>query len=406
MSIATIHHYFPFTRVKITGQLVSEDCSLAIIKVAPDMRYTPCCGRCGKPLVGDHSHATRKIRDLNLATAKVFIQARYRKGFCLTCGICVEYQEYVFPGKRLTKRLARYIADLCRFMTVRDVADHLGLDWKTVKDIDKQALEAQFGETDYLGLKILALDEIALRRGHRYLTVVLDYETGRVVWTGEGRSAETLDRFFQGMTDEMRWQIVAVAMDMWRPYINSVRRYCLNAKIVYDLFHVVKDFNRVIDQIRNEEYRTAKADGKAVIKGTKYLLLKNHEHLRVEERVRVKQIIALNERLALTYILKDDLKKIWSYRYRRWAERALEEWCQLAQESGVTQLIAFAEKLQRHKEGILNHCEYPIHTSKLEGINNTIKVIKRKAYGFHDTRYFTLKIKQAFSGKNNQLNRR
>lgn len=230
--------------------------------------------------------------------------------------------------------------------------------------------------------------------------MVLDDETGRIVWVGEGRDEESLNRFFQGMTDEERGQIEAVALDMWRPYINSVSHYCINAKIVYDLFHVVKDFNRVIDKIRNQEYHRARAEGKEVIKGSKYLLLKNHEHLSTDDRVRLKELINLNEKLALVHILKDDLKKIWDYRYRAWAERALEEWCAIAYESGLRDLISFADKLARHKDGILNHCNYPIHTSWLEGVNNTIKVIKRKAYGFRDTDYFILKIKQAFPGTN------
>lgn len=181
LSIATINRHFPFSRVKIAGQRISEDCSLAIIKVVRDLRYTSHCGRCGKPLVGYHSQTTREIRDLNIATAKIFIHARYRQGFCLTCGICVEYQQYVFPGKRLTKRLARYVADLYKLMSVKEVAEHLGLNWKTVKAIDKQTLQETFGETDYQGIRILAVDEIAVRRGHRYLTVVLDYDRGRVV---------------------------------------------------------------------------------------------------------------------------------------------------------------------------------------------------------------------------------
>lgn len=202
------------------------------------------------------------------------------------------------------------------------------------------------------------------------------------------------------MTDEERCQIEAVAMDMWRPYINSVSHYCLNAKIVYDLFHVVKDFNPVIDKIRNQEYHKVPPEGKEVINGSKYLLLKNQEHLSTDERARLRELINLNENLALVHILKDDLKKIWDYRYRLWAERALEEWRAIAYESGLQDLISFADKLQRHKDGILNHCNYPIHTSPLEGVNNTIKVIKRRVYGFRDIDYFILKIKQAFPGTN------
>jgi transposase len=285
-------------------------------------------------------------------------------------------------------------------MTITDVADYLGLDWKTVKRIDKEALQRRFGTTDYTGLSILAVDEISLRRGHRYLTVVLDYETGRVVWMGEGRRQDTLDQFFRKMPGEQRTRIKAVAMDMWRPYIASVQHWCPRAKIVFDLFHAVRDFNRVIDRVRNQEYRNADEAGKAVIKGSKYLLLKNKAHLRSHEHSRLNAVLKLNKNLATMYILRDYLKELWNQPSREAARQALRHWCRLAEESGIRSAIDFGKKLQRHAYGILNHCDYPINTGRLEGTNNTIKVIKAKAYGFHDTEYFILKVKQAFPGKN------
>jgi len=179
-------------------------------------------------------------------------------------------------------------------MTVKEVAVHLGLDWKTVKEIHKEALEEEFGQTEYEGLQILAIDEISRRKGYDYLTVVLDYETGRVVWVGEGRDKETLDPFFEGMTEEQREGIQAVAIDMWDPYINALGRWCPGARIVFDLFHVVKEYNKVIDKLRNEEYRKASEEDKAVIKGTKYLLLKNTRNLKREQRPRLKKLLELN----------------------------------------------------------------------------------------------------------------
>lgn len=284
-------------------------------------------------------------------------------------------------------------------MMVKDVADHLGLHWETVKEIDKKFLEEEFGETDYSGLRILAVDEISRRRHHDYLTVILDYETGRIVWMGEGRKESTLDSFFREMPVSVREGINAVAMDMWDPYIASVEKWCPNAKIVFDFFHVVKEFNKVIDKVRNQEYHRASESDKRVLKGSKYLLLKNSKNLKLEERPHLKQILNLNENLSTVYILKDALKNIWSYKYRKSDEKAIDNWCQFARESNIEPVIRFAERLQRHKEGILNHCHYAIHTSKIEGVNNILKVIERKAYGYRDIRYFILKAKQAFAGQ-------
>jgi len=145
------------------------------------------------------------------------------------------------------------------------------------------------------------------------------------------------------------------------------------------------------------EYKEAEKSGKAVIKGTRYLLLKNSQNITPEDRPRLKQLLALNKSLATAYILKDCLKKLWGYRYPKWAEKAISHWCNIADESNVKPLMDFGKTLVKHAYGIINHCIYPIHTSFIEGMNNKIKVIKRKAYVFHDIEYFSLVIKDAFT---------
>jgi transposase len=293
--------------------------------------------------------------------------------------------------------MARYIYQLCQMMTVTEVARHLGMNWKTVKAIDKHFLERDYGQPDLNGLRILAVDEISIRKGHRYLTVVLDYLSGRVVFVGKDRKADTLMQFFNQLSDQQRNGIEAVVMDMWDPFIKAVKEKVPQAKIVFDLFHVVANYNRVIDKVRNSEYRKASKEDKAVYKGARYLLLKNRKNLKDQnQRQQLKKLLALNETISTVMILKEKLKSIWVYRSRAWASKALNQWCALARSLNNPSLNAFAKMLNRHRYGILNHCQYAIHTGKLEGVNNKIKVIKRKAYGFHDLRYFTLKIYQAF----------
>ncbi len=399
MSNITITQYFFPGQVKIMGQSFSPDFRRVIISMRSNLRFTPRCSECGSKAHISHDTTKRLVRDLNLAATMVWLNLFYRKVYCPFCKkVRVERQEFVEPYTRVTKRLAHYIHELCKTMTVKDVAEHLGLDWKTVKNIDKAFLEEEFGKTKYTGVRLLVIDEIAIRKGHRYVTVALDHDSGRIIWMGEGRSEETLDSFFTAMPEEVRKGIVAVASDMWKPYLKAIKKWCPGTKVVFDLFHLVKDFNQVIDKIRNEEYRKANEEGKAVLKGTKYLLLKNREHLKDKEAVHLKKVLELNQTLSTTYILKEYLKKIYQPRNIEQANAALEEWCSLARESGNPELIRFARKLKRHREGILNHCIYPIHTGKLEGVNNTLKVIKRKAYGYLDTKYFILKSKQAFAG--------
>ena len=241
------------------------------------------------------------------------------------------------------------------------------------------------------------VDEISIRKRHTYLTLVVDWESGRVVWIGEGRKYSMFKEFFNSLSDEQRGSILAIAMDMWDPYIKAVQESCPEAKIVFDPFHVVAAFNRTIDKVRNIEYRKATESEKEVIKGSKYLLLKNKDNLSNDERPRLATLLSLNKALVTTYILKDYLKQLYRYKYPRWVAKAIANWCNIAFESGIKPLIEFAKTLISYAHGIINHCQFPIHTCRMEGINNKIKVIKRRAYGFHDIEYFSLIIKDSFS---------
>ncbi len=400
MSGLSIAPYFPWRRINVAYQNVPREGRSALVRLEPDQRYHPRCHACGQPARTVHSATRKFVRDLSLADFSVMLQIEYRKIWCEGCGgVRVEQLEFVDTHQRVTHRLAAYAAQLCRVgLSVTAVADHLDLDPKTVKAIDQAALEAEFGKTSYAGLRRLAIDEIAVKKGHSYMTVVLDYDTGRVVWMGQGRQIATLDNFFREMPPTVRRAIVAVAIDMWQPYIQCVKRWCKNANIVFDLFHVVKAFNKVIDDIRNQEFRKADAAGRATLKGSKYLFLKNWGNLRYEQRVRLDDILAMNARLNTVYWLKDLLAHIWSYHRAGWAAATLDQWCAVARQDGHPALARFVRTLQRYAYGILNHCKHPMHTSRLEGVNNKIKVIKRIAYGFHDLDYFALKVKQAFPG--------
>ncbi len=399
MSVPTIAPYFPFRRIKIVDQEVTDEVTKTHIHIESDKRYIPICQECGQKSTGVHSWTQRKIRDLNFASAKTWITCRYRKVFCSHCqGIRVEDLDLFHPYVRVTKRLAKFIYELCGFMTVSEVAQHIGIDWKTVKNIDKLYLERDYGQPNLKGLRILAVDEISIRKGHSYLTVVLDFVTGRVLFVGKNRRAKTLKRFFNQLSIGQRKKIEAVAMDMWNPFIKAVKEKLPHAKIVFDLFHVVANFNRVIDKVRNSEYHKASKDDKHVYKGSKYLLLKNRKNVRRHShRQQLKELLELNQVINTVMILKEKLKHIWTYRSRSWASKALDQWCALARSLKNRSVNAFIRMLQRYRYGIINHCDYQIHTGKLEGVNNKIKVIKRKAYGYHDLRYFTLKIFQAFS---------
>jgi transposase len=188
-------------------------------------------------------------------------------------------------------------------------------------------------------------------------------------------------------------------MDMWEAYEKATRKYCPNAEIVYDQFHIIQNYGKVIDKVRNIELARAKKEQQDILKGTKYLLLSNRANVRGKRRVKLDELLRLNKAISTVYILKDDLKHLWDYSYEGWARKWFAGWYQRAQESGITPLIKFADSLKEHLAGILAHCRYGINTSFLEGMNNKIKLIKRIAFGFRDMDYFFLKIRGTFNGE-------
>lgn len=354
------------------------------------------CSCCGKEVSTIYDSRTRRLRDLSVFQLTTYLLVSRRRVLCPSCGVKVEELKWAQPYQRCTTRFAEYVAKLCEFLPVKQVAELLGLDWKTVKEIDRQALKRRFGQPDYADLRLLAVDEVSYKKHHKYLTVVLDLEKTRVVWVGQDRSKETLDRFFEEIGQERAEKIVAMAIDMWDPFLASIKEHAPQAAVVFDKFHVIAQYGRIIDRIRNEEYRKATEAQKPVLKGTKYLLLKNPENLKADQKLRLEELLNLNQNLNTTYLLKEELARLWDYRNTWEAEKSLDRWIGLAQESGIQELIKFAKTLHHYREGLINHARWSINSAKLEGVNNKIKVIKRMAYGFHDVEYFILKIKQGF----------
>lgn len=353
------------------------------------------CSRCGQLSFDRYDRTRQRIRDLDVFDRHTYLVLDKWRVHCPTCGVRVEDVGFAAPYSRYTRRFEALVARLCEHLPVANVAELLGMDWKTVKEIDKRALQRTFSDPDYSGLRLLAIDEISYKKHHKYLTLVLDLERTRVVWVGEGRRQATLGGFFAEIGVEVAHGIEAIAIDMWDPYIAAIEDHAPQAAIVFDKFHVISNYSKVIDKVRVEEFRKAEAEDKPVLRGTRYLLLKNQETLSPEQLGRLEELRSLNQNLNTVYVLKDDLKRLWDCENRKEAALVLAQWTRAAEESGIQPLMKFAETLNRYAYGLLNHCVHPINNGRLEGLNNKIKVIKRRCYGFHDLDYFTLKIKQA-----------
>ncbi|MFQ5503136.1 MAG: ISL3 family transposase [Phycisphaerae bacterium] len=358
------------------------------------------CSGCGQGCERYHDWDERWIRDLPILDAETHLLIQRFRVACPVCGPKLEHLPWLAKYARVTGRFARSVARLCKVLPIKHVAKFYGLGWDTVKAIDKAWLEATLGEPDLTELELLAMDEFAIKRGHRYATIFVEPNRKEVLWVCRGRSREDIRPFFEKLGAEGCQRIEAVAMDMSASYEAEVKAQCPKADIVYDFFHVVAKYGReVIDKVRTAEAkRQTNQRERQVIKGSRWLLLRNSVNLKRKDRVRLRELLAVNRRLATVYMLKDDLKSLWDYRYPRYAMDFFREWYARAIRSRIAPLKRFARQLRDKIDGILAHCKYPLHTSLLEGMNNKIKVIKRMAYGYRDEDYFFLKIRATFPG--------
>lgn len=372
------------------------------IELLPRSDRRRVCSGCREEVESTHDVQERWVRDLSLLDAETWLLVHRCRLACPRCGPRLEHLDWLPPYSRYTRRLSESVARLCKVLPIKHVADFFGMSWHAVKQIDKAFLAEELGEMEFQDVELLAMDEFAIQKGHRYATVVFDPTIKRVLWVGRGRSRESVRPFFELMGPEACASVRAVAMDMTAAYELEVKAHCPNAEVVYDLFHVVAKYGReVIDRVRVDEANRLRHDKQArkVVKGSRWLLLRNRENVTdPRDVVRLKELLTANKKLMTVYVLKDDLKHLWDYRYPGAALRFWKQWYSRAVRSRIEPLKRFAKRLKAYLPGILAHARWPLNTSVLEGVNNKIKVIKRMAYGFRDDEYFFLKIRAAFPG--------
>jgi len=360
-----------------------------------------CCSGCGERTQAIHDWQLRRVRDLPVFEHRVELLVPRVRVACRSCGPKLERLSWLAAYARVTTRLAESVARLCKVASILHVARYFGLDWKTVKDIDRLSLERELGPVDLNGVSVIGMDEFAIQKGHRYATVIVEPTRKRVLWIGRGRGREDVRPFFAALGPQRCAQLQAAVMDMNAGYELEVKLHCPNAAIVFDLFHVIAKYGReVIDRVRVDRANELRAERRArqLVKSARWLLLKNRNSLKPGEDVELEELLAANHALFVVYVLRDALKDLWSYRHTGYAARAWRSWYRKALLSGIAPLRLFAKRLRPYVSGIIAHCRYPLGTNLIEGINNKIKVIKRMAYGFRDDAYFFLKIRAAFPG--------
>ncbi len=353
------------------------------------------CSACGCRQVISRGQVERRFRSLPIGGRATFVVFPIPRVECQACGVVRQVEvPFADPRRSYTKAFERYALELSKRMTIRDVAVHLGVGWDVIKDIQKRDLSRRFAKPKLKHLRAIAIDEIAVAKGHRYLTVVMDLESGAVVFVGDGKGADALKPFWKRLRPSGA-KIQAVAMDMSGGYQAAVRTNLPQAKIVFDHFHVIKLFNEKLSDLRRALYREATdVQHKAVLKGTRWLLLKNAENLDPEkdEKGRLQEALKLNEPLAVAYYMKEDLRRFWEQPGKQFATTFLDGWIRRAEASGIKILQQMAKTLAAHRSGLLAYYDVMITSGPLEGTNNKIKTMKRQVYGFRDLEFFKLKI--------------
>ncbi|MFA5823259.1 MAG: ISL3 family transposase [Thermodesulfovibrionales bacterium] len=294
-----------------------------------------------------------------------------------------------------TKRFYYYVGRKCRAMTVKDVAKELKLDWHSVKALDKEYMQEQLRRNPVAPPRSIGIDEIALRKGHTYRIVVSDLGRGRPIWYGgEDRSEESMDMFYGWLGPKKTNKIQLTVMDMWKAFEKSTKKNAPGAAILYDKFHVIRHLGDALDKVRKMEYSRLSGKDRSYIKGQKYTLLSNRENLTLDGRKALKKLLKANKRLNAAYLLKESFGQLWSYQTEGWARRFFDNWKNALKSQRLAPYEKFAKMIERHWDGIAAYSkpENKVPLGFVEGMNNKIRVIQRRAYGLRDEEYLRLKI--------------
>lgn len=362
------------------------------VEFKPECRRCRHCGARWHDLTLSGSFE-RCFRALPIGQRPQFVVLHGHRQHCRRCEQDLREPIRFARGKaRHLKRFERYAVELCQIAPIKAVARHLGVGWDLVKDCYKEHLRRRLKKRSLARVRYLAIDEFAIRKGHHYMTVVLDLGRGAIVHAQEGKDAEALIPFLQRL-QRARAPLQAVAIDMSAAYRKAVREvFGETVEIVHDPYHVVALVNEAIDETRRDLVRELDQDRREVFKGSRYVLLRGFERLTERGREHLLRLMAANLPLYELYILKETLRIFWRLPNATRATLFLDAWIVVAKASISEHFRRLAATLDEHRAGLLAYFRHPITTGPLEGINNKIKVLKRQAYGFRDMEYFKLRL--------------
>ena len=351
---------------------------------------------CGRVQTGWYDRRVRRVRDLSCGDLRIYLEVEVRRVQCRRCGgVKREQLAFLADNPFYTNRFAHYVGRRCRQATIKDIAQELHLDWDTVKTLEKQYMRAQLAKMGTPGPKAIGIDEISIRKGHTYRIVVSDLIRHRPIWFGgEDRSEASMQRFYDWLGDKKSRRVRLAVMDMWKPFRTATVARAPQAAILFDKFHIMRHLGEALDKVRKTEYARLSGTKRSFIKGQKYTLLSRRENVTLEGRQSLKKLLAANKRLNTASVLKESFGQLWDYEKEGWARRFFENWRASLKWQRLTPYEKFARLIDQHWDGIAAHCkpENKVSLGFVEGLNNKIRVLQRRAYGLRDEEYLRLKI--------------
>lgn len=355
------------------------------------------CPSCGKRCRNVEFEYERTIRDLDMAGCHCFLRFSQKKIRC-KCGFRgLEKLDFVSKSRRVTARMATYVVSLCDKMNLKDTSIITCLDWKTVKNIDKEYLRTLLPDISSLTISRIAIDEIAIMKGHRYLTIIRDYDSGIAIKVLFGRNYEETAYALAKLGKEKLNAILFAVMDMWDPYIKAITEQCPNVQIIFDKFHIAKKVNEALDKVRRNEFANANPDERINMKRKRFIILRRENNLNSIQQEQLNCLMANNEKLYKSYLLKEQILTIFEDKTSTFEQiqQRFNTWFENVLSNGIEEFYGVVNTMRHYLYGILNYFKHNMTNAIAEGFNTKINIIKRRAYGFADIEYFILKIYQS-----------
>lgn len=352
-----------------------------------------------------YDHRSKVVRDLDSGDTAIYLEFNIRRVGCDRCmSVRTETLTWLLESGRFTKRFEERVGRMAQQMPLTEVAKLNQISWDQAWRIELEYMrEVVKKHPPASKIRAIGVDEISVRKGHTYKVVVADLDEQRPIWIGgEGRTKEDMDKFFSEIGQERAHNIKLAVMDMWKAFRNSTAEHAPNARIVFDKFHVIRHLSNALDEIRRQEYKRVNDKERKYIKGQRYTLLSHKANLDTEGRRSLKLLLKANKRLHKAYLLKESFGQLWDYSYSASARKFFENWKAQLPWQRLKPFEEFAAMVEKHWYGIVSYChpDNKVSLGFMEGLNNKIRVIQRRAYGIKNDEYLSLKVLTAFI-KNN-----